>query len=160
VHVVYFIVFVINSIWFGDNNTIARWGFAPGLCIAVSVAVAVVWLVSSQWDAMFEELCSESDECYDLMIEFVITHYIPPLAYLLVYSLGGTVVDFSTRKPVLHWAYHWLLLSQAALIPGNIYVSFYNLNIVYGEGTKNLGMLFYALISTGWCLVWCVFFKD
>jgi hypothetical protein len=77
VHVVYFIAFVINSIWFGDNSTITRWGFAPGFCIAVSVAAAVVYIVTSQWDDLFDEYCSDSDECYDLMLEFMITHYTP-----------------------------------------------------------------------------------
>jgi len=160
VHVVYFFAFVINSMWFGDNCMLTRWGFAPGFCIAVSVAAAVVYLVTSQWNDLFDEYCNDSDECYDLMLEFMITHYTPPIAYLLVYLLNGTLVNADTRKPVLHWAYHCLLLSQAALIPGNIYASFYNMNIVYGEGTKNLGMLLYALISVGWSLVWCVFFKD
>jgi len=93
-------------------------------------------------------------------LEFMITHYTPPFAYLLVYLLSGTLVDISARKPVLHWAYHWLLLSQSALIPGNIYASFYNMNIVYGEGTKNLGMMLYGFISIAWSLVWCVFFND
>jgi len=160
VHVMYFVAFVINSMWFGDNTAIARWGFAPGSCIAVSVAAAVVFIVASQWDDLFEEYCSDSDECYDLMLEFMITHYIPPIAYLLVYILNGTVVNVDSRKPVMHWAYHWLLLSQAALIPGNIYNSFFNINDVYGEGTKTLLILLYTIISVGWSLMWCVFYKD
>ena len=160
VHIVYFVAFIINTIWFGDNNAIARWGFAPGLCIAVSVAVTVMFIITSQWDVMFDEYCSESDECYDLMLEFMITHYTPPFGYFLVYLADGTITGTVSRKPEFHWLYHWLLLSQASLIPGNIYASFYNMNIIYGEGTKNLGMVLYGLISTCWALVWCSFFKD
>ena len=160
VHVVFFIAFVINILWFGDNKALTRWGFAPGLCVAISVAVAVVYIITSQWDDLFDEFCIESDACYDLMLEFMITHYTPPFGYFLVYLTDGSGANAEFRKPELHWLYHWLLLSQASLIPGNIYASFYNMNIIYGEGTKNLGMVLYGLISTCWAFVWCIFFKD
>ena len=94
------------------------------------------------------------------MLEFMITHYTPPFAYLLLYLLDGTLVSATNRKVELHWAYHWALLSQASLIPGNIYASFFNMNVVYGEGTKSLGMLLYGMLSICWSLVWCIFFKD
>jgi hypothetical protein len=160
VHVLYFITFVITTCWNGENSSMTRWGFAPGFCISVSVAAAVVYLITSQWDDLFNEYCKDSDECYDLMLEFMITHYTPPFAYLLLYLLDGTLVSATNRNVELHWAYHWALLSQASLIPGNIYASFYNMNVVYGEGTKNLGMLLYGILTICWSLVWCIFFKD
>jgi hypothetical protein len=160
VHVVYFVAFAVNTIWIGDNVTITRWGFAPGFCVAVSVALAVVYLIASQWDSYFDEYCKESDECYDLMMEFIMTHYTPPFAYLLMYLLDGTIIASGKRTPELHWAYHWCLLTQLSLVPGNVYAAFYNMNIVYGEGTKNPGMALYGFLSIVWSLLWCLVFKD
>jgi hypothetical protein len=160
VHILYFMSFVGNHIWYGDNSTITRWGFAPGFCISVTVAAAVIYLITSKWSELFNEYCAESETCYNLMLEFMITHYTPPFAYLFVYLLDGTVLSDSRKRPVLLWWYQWILLVQASLVPACVYAALFDMEAVYGQGTKHTGMLLYAAITVVWSLVWCTCFKD
>jgi hypothetical protein len=159
-HSVYFAAFVLSNVLFGGDSVVVRWGFAPGLCIAITVAVVVIYLLASQWDEMFEEYCLDSKQCYDLIIEFMLGHYVPPVAYLLVFVLDGTrqhVVD--RQKTEMLWWYRWGLLSQMSLLPALVYATHYDMNAVYGEGTKLSGIFMYGAISGVWALGWSIYFK-
>ena len=157
-HVTYFLACVVDNAWFVENGSLARWGFAPGFCVAITVAAGVAFIMTSQWEATYERYCNDSQACYDLMLEFFIAHYTPPFAYLFIFVLGGAVI-----KPgpiVLPWWYHWMLLWQLSLFPACIWATFFDMNVVYGEGTKPIGMPLFGTIAAIWSLMWCLCLKD
>ena len=161
IHSSYFAAFVLGNLFFGGDTAAVRLGFAPGLCIAIAVAVVVIYLLALQWDEMFDDYCRDSTQCYDLMIEFMLTHYVPPFAYLMVFVLDSGRQPPGGRRstPEAQWWYRWVLLSQMSLWPAMVYSTHYDMNTVYGEGTKTAGMLMYGAISIVWAFGWSVYFK-
>jgi hypothetical protein len=62
-HSAYFAAFVLGNLFFGGDTAAVRLGFAPGLCIAIAVAVVVIYLLALQWDEMFDDYCQHSTQC-------------------------------------------------------------------------------------------------
>ena len=95
------------------------------------------------------------------MIEFMLTHYVPPFAYLMVFVLDRGRKSPGARRstPEAPWWYRWVLLSQMSLWPAMVYSTHYDMKTVYGEGTKMAGMLIYGAISIVWAFGWSAYFK-
>lgn len=136
--------------------TITQWAFAPALCIALSVAVTVIYLLYDAFGAeIFEQYCRVSTECRDLMIEFIIAHYMPVVSYLIICIMDITSIQTAISRDLqMRWWYYGILLFQTSLLPVSLYSCFFTVDTVYGEGTQTVSLALLVSSSFVASLMW------
>jgi hypothetical protein len=160
----------LHSVFFSKfqkNTFLLRWIFAPLLATAVSVAVTVTCLLYFSWVTMYAEYCTQSIPCRNLLFEFIVAHYIPVMAYSVMYMLNDDLISSSRRIMKIHqsvlsgWSdkcknnlRYWLLLCQLSMIPVFVYSTVYDLDGVYGNGSLKVGSLVYGLTLGIWTIIW------
>ena len=124
----------------------AKWGFAPCLIISVAVAVTVLFFLWEAWESTWNEHCLVSKfVCREIMINFIVVHYFPPLALLTakatLSSLQEPAAKHAETKQRLRYA---VLLLQISTVPILVYGTFYNVSIVYGAAEMTSTALYFS----------------
>lgn len=148
---------VCRFVWDGH---FARWVFAPCLVISTSVSITVLYMLYDAWQDVYDVHCeNQSSKCRDLIIEFVLTHYFPPVILFLSSVTDEKLITHPTTKKrdrnVHETIGHIIVLFQMSLIPNFIYGSFYDPKNVYGTSELSTYLIYGCstlLMSTVWGL--------
>ena len=135
---------------FVSTGHFARWVFAPCLVVSVSVAVTVLYMLFDAWSRTWDLHCDgRSSECRDLILSFVVSHYLPPVALLLSSVTDDTLIlRPTTQKPTSRDSWrtlaHVVVLYQISMIPNMLYGTFYDPKNVYGTARESTYTLYAA----------------
>lgn len=136
---------------FVSNGQFARWIFAPCLIVSVSVAVTVLFMLFESWSRAWNLHCEgKSAECRDLILSFVVSHYLPPVALLLSSVTDDKLILHPTTQKKEKERNSWrtlgyvVILYQLAMIPNMLYGTFYDPKNVYGTSRSSTYSLYAA----------------
>jgi hypothetical protein len=142
-----------------SDGRFARWVFAPCLVVSIAVAVTVIYILWDTWSIQFDEYCSpeKKNTCRDLMLSFIVVHYLPPVALLMASVTDDKLLVSPVRnereKLKEEIVRYILILYQVSLVPMLVYSVFNDAKQVYGiDGTGSL-LIFLctsAVITTAW----------
>jgi hypothetical protein len=148
---------------FVADGRFARWVFAPCLVTSVSVSTTVLYLMRGAWDMTWDAYCEgQKYACRDLITEFVLTHYFPPIILLLASATDDMLVSkalrvdhsFSTSDEARRIGRYALILIQLVIVPTFVYSSFYDPKAVYGSdnsvSTTGIYLVTNVLVSVAW----------
>ena len=155
-HTAYFFSFAVCDAGFVRDDTkhlvLFKIGMPIGSGVAIAVAASVTYLISVNWEDMYDEYCQEAQACLDLSLEFVAAHFVPPLAYFIAFILKGEPPK--AIAPQLRWFVRWNLLFQAILVPTTIYTQIFDIDKTYGQGSQLGAVLIYWAAALMWSLAW------
>lgn len=147
--------FVDKITSFVVNGQFARWVFAPSLVVSLSVAVTVLYILYASWGQAWEMYCEgRALTCRDLILEFVVAHYLPPVALLLAGIMDKDLLlnpvrqKRGDRHPPRECftgdnkTRYSAILFQVSCIPTSIYSLFYNPEVVYGANDLIMTVVF------------------
>lgn len=134
---------------FVEAGHFARWVFAPCLIVSISVAVTVLFMLFESWSRTWTIHCDgKSAECRDLVLSFVVSHYLPPVALLLSSVTDDKLILRPTtqKRERSSWMTvgHAVVLYQLAMAPNLLYGSFFDPKNVYGTARTSTYSLYAA----------------
>lgn len=143
---------------FVSSGHFARWVFAPCLVVSVSVAVTVLYMLFEAWSQTWDAHCDgKRSECRDLILSFVVTHYLPPVALLLSSVTDDKLILRPTAqkrgRESSTTLTHVVILYQISMIPNLVYGTFYDPKSVYGTAQASTYSL-YAVTGFVVTFVW------
>jgi preprotein translocase subunit Sec61beta len=142
------------------DGQFSRWALAPCVVISISVAVSVLYILWQAFEDTWNNNCLQSKfKCRDIMLQFIVVHYFPPVA-LLVASIMlprfRSQASAKEARPLRASLRYGTLLLQVASVPILLYGTFYDASDVYGVDEITTATL-YSVVSVTTSAAWAFF---
>lgn len=155
IHSIIFLMYATYEVFYASlalGNAFVELSMPVGSGISVSVATSVTFVLSDNWHDMYDLYCQDSDSCLDFTLRFILSHYLPPISYFITYILNR---DHESKKQKMHFSpLRWNILFQAILVPSGLYSSTFDIDEIYGTGSKIKSVFIYWSFALIFSLFW------